>query len=353
MPRGFFFIHRAEMIDTRFHHCIDPLPLALLCEKAGHAGLLETRAGEILVHGASDLDDASEASVSFAASEAYRGRLGRTVAAAVVVKEGLVDAVPAGTVPIVAADPYGVFVDILNVLYPDDTARVAAGTAIQSVRKPMVEEGVVIGTGAVLGAGSEIGSGTIIGANTVVGAGVTIGRDCVIGAGVVIECAHLGNGVVLQPGVTIGAEGFGFQMGRDIHKKIPQLGRVIIQDRVEIGANTTVDRGTLGDTTIGEGTKIDNLVQVGHNCRIGRNCVISGMCGLSGSTILEDGVVMGGGAGTAGHLTIGARTVVMARSGVTHDIAPGSTVGGAPAQDVRMWKREIAAIRRLAKGDKT
>lgn len=341
------------MIDTRFHHCIGPLALSQLCERAGHAGLAGPDADRRQIEGASDLDGAGEGSISFAASQGYRKRLSMTRAAAVVISAELADAVPAGTVALVAQDPYAVFIDILNVLYPNDTFNVAANSARSEGPAPRIEEGALIGTGAVLGPGCEIGSDTVIGANAVIGAGVTVGRDCVIGAGAIVECAHLGNGVVLQPGVTIGAEGFGFQMGREGHKKIPQLGRVIIQDRVEIGANSTVDRGTLSDTTIGEGSKIDNLVQVGHNCRIGRNCVISGMSGLAGSTVLEDGVVMGANSGARGHLTIGAGTVVLARAGVTHDIPPGMTVGGAPAQDVRMWKREIAAIRRLAKGDKT
>lgn len=341
------------MIDTRFHLCIGPLALSQLCERAGHGGLVSAGMDACRIEGASDLDDAAEGSISLAASETYRKRLSTTRATAVIVSSSLADAVSEGTVALVADDPYGVFIDLLNVLYPNDTFNVAANGARTDGIDPKIETGALIGKGAVLGAGCEIGSGTVIGANAVIGAGVTVGRDCVIGASAVVECAHLGNGVVLQPGVIIGAEGFGFQMGRLGHKKIPQLGRVIIQDRVEIGANSTLDRGTLGDTTIGEGSKIDNLVQVGHNCRIGRNCVISGMSGLAGSTVLEDGVVMGANAGASGHLTIGAGAVVMARSGITHDIPPGATVGGAPAQDVRLWKREIAAIRRLAKGDRT
>jgi len=133
---------------------------------------------------------------------------------------------------------------------------------------------------------------------------------------------------------------------------VPQLGRVLIQDKVEIGANTTIDRGALGDTMVGEGTKIDNLVQIGHNCRIGRNCLIAAMSGLSGSTILGDGVLMGGGVGTSGHLTIGAGSVVHGRAAVTKDWPAGSKLAGAPAQDIREFWREIAVMRRLAKGDK-
>lgn len=339
------------MIDTRFHPSTGPLTLAELCKRAGHASLLHLLNGEIIIRGASDLVDADGESLSFAANATYESQLAGTKAAVVLISEKLAGKAPAGILEIVCSEPYAVFIDMLNVLYPDDTRAVIAAISDEGGSEPRIEAGVTVGHGAVIGRGAEVGTGTVIGPNAVIGAGVTIGRNCIIGAGVVIDCAHVGNEVVLQPGVVIGAEGYGFQIRAQGHKKIPQLGRVIIQDRVELGANTTVDRGTLGDTVIGEGTKIDNLVQIGHNCRIGRNCIISGMCGLSGSTILEDGVIMGGGAGTAGHLTIGAGSMVLARTGVTHSFPPKSNIAGAPAQDVRMWKREIAAVRRLAKGD--
>lgn len=339
------------MIDNRFHECTGPIRLSELLASSGHAGLVSTLPSDPMVEGASDLSDADAGAISFAASRTYVDQLSMSGAGVVLVTADLADAVADGALAVVCENPYDVFVDVLNVLYPDDSAAVIrASTRTEPL--PLIEPGVVMGVGVAIGAGAQIGSGTVIGANATIGAGVAIGRNCIIGPNVSIECAYLGNEVVLQPGVVIGAEGFGFQLRSDRHRKIPQLGRVIIQDRVELGANTTVDRGTLGDTVIGEGSKIDNLVQIGHNCRIGRNCVISGMCGLSGSTILEDGVVMGGNVGSAGHLRIGANSRILARSGITHSFPAGSNIAGAPAQDVRMWKREIAAIRRLTKGDK-
>ena len=340
------------MIDPRFHEGTGPHFLAALLTAAGHEGLSNDLTRDVVIEGASDLADAGPASLSFAASKSYAGQLSGSGAGAVLVTADLAASVAPNATAIVCEKPYDVFVDVLNVLYPDDGAAVIRAS-VRTEPTPLIEPGVTLGANVSIGSNAQIGSGTVVGANTTIGAGVTIGRNCVIGSNVSIECAHLGNEVVIQPGVVIGAEGFGFQLRSDRHRKIPQLGRVIIQDRVELGANTTVDRGTLGDTVIGEGTKIDNLVQVGHNCRIGRNCIISGMCGLSGSTILEDGVVMGGGAGTAGHLRLGANTLVLARSGVTHSFPAGSNIAGAPAQDVKMWKREIVAVRRLSKGDKT
>ena len=211
---------------------------------------------------------------------------------------------------------------------------------------------VTLGTNVVVGPGVEIGRGTVIGANTVIGAGVTIGRNCVIAANTTIDCAHIGNDVVLHSGVRIGTEGFGWLDFGHSNRKIPQLGRVIIQDRVEIGANSTVDRGALGDTVIGEGTKVDNLVQIGHNCRIGRYCLIAAMTGLSGSTIVGDGVLMGGGVGTSGHLSIGDGSVIHGRAAVTKDWPAGSKLAGAPAQDIRDFWRELATMRKLSKGEK-
>jgi UDP-3-O-[3-hydroxymyristoyl] glucosamine N-acyltransferase len=340
------------MIDTRFHHCTGPMSLSVLLEKAGHKGMEGADRAGISIAGASGLEAGGKDTITFAASAAYRKQLGQTAAGVVIVSPELAPFVSSTSLALVTSDPYGAFIDVLNVLYPNDTLSVAKATASASGPDPRVEDGAVIGRGAIVSSGAEIGAGTVISANAVIGAGVTIGRNCVIGAGVVIECAHVGNDVVIQSGATVGAEGFGFQMGRLGHKKIPQLGRVIIQDRVEIGANTTIDRGTLDDTVIGEGTKIDNLVQIGHNCRIGRNCIISGMVGLSGSTVLEDGVVMGGGSASAGHLTLGAGTIVYARSGISGSFPPGSTIAGLPAQDAKLWKREVAILRRLVKGDR-
>jgi UDP-3-O-[3-hydroxymyristoyl] glucosamine N-acyltransferase len=156
---------------------------------------------------------------------------------------------------------------------------------------------------------------------------------------------------VLHAGVRVGCEGFGWLDFGKSNRKIPQLGRVIIQDGAEIGANSTIDRGALGDTVIGEGTKIDNLVQIGHNCRIGRYCLIAAQSGLSGSTVLEDGVLMGGGSGTGGHLTIGAGSVVYGRAGVSKSWPAGSKLFGAPARDIKEYWREAAMLRRMSKGE--
>lgn len=338
------------MVDTRFHPNAGPFPLNTMLVAIGAERAADERAESLTVVGAAELDTATPGDVALAAHNDYRDALRATGAGVVVVSQALLDDVPPTAVAVVAKAPQALFSDLLQLLYPGNT-RAVFKAGFGGNAEAFLEDDVVLGPNVVLGPGVEIGQGTVIGANTVIGTGVTIGRNCLIAANVTIDCAHIGNNVVLHSGVRIGTEGFGWtDFGRK-NSKVPQLGRVIVQDHVEIGANSTIDRGALGDTVIGEHTKIDNLVQIGHNCRIGRACLIAGTSGLAGSTVLGDGVLMGGGVGTAGHLTIGAGSVVHGRAAVTKDWAPGSKLAGAPAQDIRDFWKEIATVRRLTKGD--
>ena len=213
-----------------------------------------------------------------------------------------------------------------------------------------IETGVHIAPGAVIGPGVEIGARTRIGPNAVIGRGVMIGRDCEIGSNASIGFAFLGDRVRVLPGAQIGQPGFGFASSAAGHKKIPQLGRVIVQDDVEIGACTTIDRGALGDTVIGEGTKIDNLVQIGHNSRVGRHCIIVSQAGISGSCELGDFVVLGGQTGLADHVRLGDRARLAARAAAAPGEYAGDTdYGGAPLRPVGVWRREIATLALLAR----
>jgi len=336
------------MVDTRFHSFSGATPLAALLAAVGLT--VETLEGDgPMIGGAEELGPAGAEHISLAAQAEYRAALQATGAAAVVVSRDLGPDVPAGTIAIISDNPHRAFADVLERLYPYNTRSTVMALLGPHDSLPFTESDVRLGPGVVLGPGVEVGRGSVIGPNTVIGAGVTIGRNATIGSNVSIECAHLGNNVVIHAGARIGSEGFGWLDHGRSNRKIPQLGRVILQDRVEVGANTTIDRGALGDTVIGEGTKIDNLVQIGHNCRIGRNCLIAGMAGLAGSTVLEDSVMVGAGAGCSGHLTVGRGSVLAARATVTKDVPPGSQVAGFPAQDAKAWLRELATIRRMTR----
>lgn len=299
------------------------------------------------------LEDAGPGALVFFDNTAYLKQLETTEAAACLVNTRHKDKVPEGVAVLVCADAYRSWAKILAKLYPEAMVpRDVAGADISERAHvdpaARLEDGVTVEPGAVIGAEAEIGAGTVIRANAVIGRGVRIGRDCVIGANCTVQHSVLGNRVFLHPGVCCGQDGFGYAMGPQGHLKVPQIGRVVIQDDVEIGANTTIDRGANRDTVIGEGTKIDNQVQIGHNVVVGRHCVLVSQVGLSGSCTLEDFVAIGGQSGVRGHVTIGMGAQVAAVSVVNDDLAPGGRYGGTPAKPVKQWFREVAALRKLA-----
>jgi UDP-3-O-[3-hydroxymyristoyl] glucosamine N-acyltransferase len=294
------------------------------------------------------LDDAGGSDVSFLDNRKYLPALGVTKAGAVVVNASFIKRVPQGVIPLISRDPYRAFARSLEMFFPDAGHTKVCGGPTPIDATARIEEGAIIEAGALIGPEAQIGRGSRITAGAVIGYRVAIGRDCFIGPGASITHALIGNRVIIHAGARIGQDGFGFAMGPSGHYKVRQVGRVIVQDDVEIGANTTIDRGALKDTIIGEGTKIDNLVQIGHNVVVGRHCVIAGQTGISGSTILEDFVAMGGQCGIVGHLRIGAGAQVGARSGVGSDIPRGERWGGFPAKPIVSWGREIAVLKRLA-----
>lgn len=245
-------------------------------------------------------------------------------------------------------DPYVAIAAVLERFHPlaAGVQGVHAGAFVAETA--VLGEGVAVAAGAVIDAGARVGDRTEIGASSYVGPDVVIGADCLLYQNVTIYAGtSIGARVLLHAGVVIGADGFGFARDAEEHLKIPQVGGVRLGDDVEIGANSCVDRGTLSDTVIGSGTKIDNLVQIGHNCRIGRNCAICALCGLSGSTVLEDGVIMGGAVGTAGHQVIGAGSMIAAKTGVHGDLSSGSVVAGTPHLDIKTWRRVVGARAKL------
>jgi UDP-3-O-[3-hydroxymyristoyl] glucosamine N-acyltransferase len=345
------------MSVTQFFATPEPLTIARLVELTG----VEVADGvdlTVTVVRVAPLENARCGDLTFLENTAYAAAAGDTAASACFVARKLADKLAPGCIALIAAEPYRAYAKAAAVLYPAamkpgsmfGASGLAPGAFVHSLAR--LEEAVTIDPGALIGPGAEIGARTVIGAGAVIGPGVKIGRDSSIGPGATIQHAYLGNRVIVHPGVRIGQDGFGFAMGAGGHVKVAQVGRVIIQDDVEIGANTTIDRGTTRDTVIGEGTKIDNLVQIGHNVMIGRHCVIVSQVGISGSSTLEDYVVLAGQAGVAGHVRIGMGAQVGAKSGVMTDLAAGGRYLGAPAKPARQTMREVAALARLAERGK-
>jgi UDP-3-O-[3-hydroxymyristoyl] glucosamine N-acyltransferase len=302
------------------------------------------------------LDTATASDVSFLDNSQYAEAIATTRAGACFVSPRFETLVPQSIVALVTDQPYRAFVAVARALFPDalrptslfgERGRSAEAHVHPSAR---LEAGVIVDPLAVVGPQAEIGSGTVIAAGAVIGPGVCIGRNCAIGANATILQALVGDRVIIHPGARIGQDGFGYLPGPQGHQKIPQNRRVIIQDDVEIGANTTIDRGSNRDTIIGEGTKIDNLVQIGHNCLIGRHCLIVSQVGISGSVKVGDYAVLAGQVGVRDHVTIGAGAVIGGQGGVISDVPPKARWVGFPAQPQREWWRSMAALRRLGRG---
>jgi UDP-3-O-[3-hydroxymyristoyl] glucosamine N-acyltransferase len=313
---------------------------------------------EHLITDVAPLDHAGSADLTFIESSKYADALATTLAGACLMPQRFESRAPDSVIVLRTPEPYRAFVAIHRELYPQslrptslfETDGIAQGATIHSTAR--LGSGITVDPGAVIGPRAEIGAGSIIVATAVIGPDVQIGRDCTIGAGCTITHAVIGDRVVIHAGCRIGQDGFGYVAGAT-PVKIPQTGRVVIGDDVEIGAGTTIDRGGIRDTIIGEATKIDNQCQIGHNVVIGRHCVVVAQSGLSGSVTLEDFAMLGGAVGLAPHVRIGKGARVAARSGVMNDVPPEETWGGYPAKPRMQWMRQQAVLARLiAPGEK-
>ena len=339
---------KAAIGNARFFSRTGPHPLAVVAQAAGGS----VRELDLLIEGLAPLQTAGPNEVSFLANRRFKLALKQTLAGAVIVHPDMQAWVPTATVPILTAEPHVGWARVAALFHP--VPQISPGIHPSAI----VEEGAVVdpstevGPLCVIKAGAEIGPGCRIGPCAVIGSGVVIGRDCRIGVHASLSYAVLGERVYVYPGARIGQEGFGFTATNTEFLTTPQLGRVILEDDVEIGANTTIDRGFAQDTVIGAGSRLDNLVQIGHNVVLGRRCVIVAQVGIAGSTILEDFVQVGGQAAVAGHLRIGRGARIGPQAGIISDTPSGAEVLGSPAQPKRDFFRQVATLMRLARRQK-
>jgi UDP-3-O-[3-hydroxymyristoyl] glucosamine N-acyltransferase len=337
------------MPDPRFFESAGPLRLEAVCQLAGIP--VPAGAADVGIDRVAIASRGGPGAVAFVTSRAFLEALHSAPPTACFTPESLAGDLPPGCLPLVHRNPQGAYALVAAVLHP--VRRHLGAAAISPEAR--IEPGASLGPGVVVGQGAAIGAGSVIGPNTVIGPGVAIGRNCQVGANVSISFALIGDRVKILAGAVIGEHGFGATAGPTGLIDIPQLGRVILQDGVTIGACTTVDRGAFEDTVIGENTKIDNLVMIAHNCVIGRNCLIAGHAGISGSVIVGDGVIFGGKAGIGDHITIGVGARVAAGAGVLADVPAGETWSGYPAKPIRQFLRETVWVSRQAgrKGART
>lgn len=345
------------MSDPFFHPAPAPLTLAEICALVC-AALPDEADAARLIGNVAALGEAGPGDLAFMDGARHVPELAATRAGACFVTDRFASHAPAGTVALRVARPHAAFVAVARRLHEGSLRPGSVfgqtGVASDAIVHPQarLEADVTVDPGAVIGPGAEVGSGTVIGAGAVIGPGVRIGRDCSIGAGASLLHALLGDRVIVHPGARIGQDGFGYLGGARGHAKIPQLGRVVLQDDVEIGSGTTIDRGGLRDTVIGEGSKIDNLVQIAHNVVVGRHCIVVSQTGIAGSATLGDFVMLGGQVGVIGHVHIGDGARIAASSNVKDNVPPGVEWGGSPAKPMREWFREVMAVQRLARGER-
>ncbi len=306
------------------------------------------------VIGIAPVDKAAATDLTFVSETKFVASLQSTQAGVILTSERFVRHAPDGAAVLRVRKPYDAFVAVARKLYSGalrpasmfGTVGVSPGTMVHPTAQ--LGDGVTVDPFAVIGPSASIGAGTLIGAHAVIGPDVRIGSDCVIGANCTVSHSHLGDRVIIHPGCHIGQDGFGYLLSAEGHTKVPQVGSVAIHNDVEIGSGTRIDRGGIRDTVIGEGTKIDNLCQIGHNCIIGRHCIIVAQSGLSGSVTLEDFVVLGPRTGIIPHITVGKGAITASRSTIYENVPAGEFWGGFPAKPKKQWLREVVALERLA-----
>jgi len=334
------------MSDSRFFRADGPFSMGQIAEAVGAELAQPERANE-MIRDVAELADAASGELAVFCDARHAPAFATCHASVVVTSRKLSSYPHNGSALLLADDPRLTFARIGKLFYPSPRPKPAIHSRAFVAASAMIGADTEISAGAVVGENAQVGARCHIAANAVIADGVIIGDDTAIGANSSISHALIGSRVRIAENVSIGGEGFGFVPSPKGPMRVFQVGRVIIEDRVEIGGNCAIDRGSLGDTVIGTMTAIDNLVQIGHNVKLGKGCIIAGQAGVAGSTTLGDYVMVGGAVSISDHLTIGSGARIAGKSGVMRDVAPGETVAGYPAVPVRQWHKQTAALARL------
>ena len=338
------------MANPRFFQRQGPYRLSELAAISG-AEIADAATADILIEDIAALETAGPGQLSFLDNKAYINAFATSRAPACIVAAKHAGRAPDGMALLLSEQPYRAFALIAQAFYPRPKPLASVSDAATVDASAVLGPDCQIQAGAVIAAGAKLGRHCAVGANATIAPGVIIGDDCIVGANVSLSHCQIGDRVTLHPGARIGQDGFGFAIDPAGHVKVPQVGRVLIGDDCDIGANTAIDRGSMRDTVIGPGCWIDNLVQIGHNVELGRGCVIAALAGISGSTKVGNFVAVGGQVGMAGHLNIGDGVQVAAQSGIMADVPPGLTLCGTPAVPIKEFFRGVATLRRLTRNN--
>ncbi len=333
------------MVDNSFYKNSGPFTLKKISDSIGCEFIGDK---DKIINDIAPIDEASNNNICFLVDNKYKDYLNKSNIGALIIKKNHATDVDCNL--IISDNPHYDMANVASIFYPDSEYPNFCYSS--SEKHENLDKSIKYSYNSFVHKNAKIGKNCEIGNNSVIGPGVNIGQNCLIGDNVSIYFSLIGNNVKIYQGVRLGSEGFGFIMNENKFKKIPQLGRVIIGDNVEVGANCTIDRGSIGDTIIGEYSMIDNMVMLGHNVKIGKKCVIAAMTGISGSTSVGDNVMMGGQVGVSGHIKIGDNVKIAAKTGIMKDIPDGSVIAGYPSEKILDWHRNTIILKNLRNNDK-